>query len=370
MEKAAWQAPSSSKEISLLTEPQPLLEAGGGAALAQAIVDTIREPLLVLDNEFRVIAASRSFCHVFRNDWKDIYDRPLYKLGDGEWDIPQLRLLLENVAPEHTVMRPSEVERHFTGIGLRTILLSAREVFNPENSKTLILLAIEDVTERRGFERTTADLLQQKELLLHEMQHRVANSLQIIASIIQLKARTVQSTDIRRHLEDTHQRVMSFAAVQQQLHTSIRSEQIDISSYLSRLCKSLAASMIGDSRPVSLKVHVGRGTAPANKVLNLGLIVTELVINALKHAFVDDRAVGLIVVSYNETEAAWKLTVSDYGIGRLKGHIEKGAPGIGTNIIESLARHLDGRVEVSSASHGTTVSIIHGTFAPQLTGAN
>ena len=87
------------------------------------------------------------------------------------------------------------------------------------------------------------------------MQHRVANSLQIIASILLLKARTVQSEEIRLHLHDAHQRVMSVATVQQQLQASGLNESIEIGPYLSKLCDSLAKSMVGDRRPISIKVQ-------------------------------------------------------------------------------------------------------------------
>ena len=82
-------------------------------------------------------------------------------------------------------------------------------MFDEDGSPSAILLAIEDVTRRRETEREKDELLQQKEILLQEMQHRVANSLQIIASILLLKARTVQSEETRLHLQDAHQRVMS-----------------------------------------------------------------------------------------------------------------------------------------------------------------
>ena len=126
---------------------------------------------------------------------------------------------------------------------------------------TALLLAIEDVTQRRDAEREKDELVRQKEVLLQEMQHRVANSLQIIASILLLKARTVQSEEIRDHLRDAHQRVMSVATVQQQLHASGLNESINIGSYLSKLCESLAKSMVGERRPVSIKVEATAGTA-------------------------------------------------------------------------------------------------------------
>jgi two-component sensor histidine kinase len=136
------------------------------------------------------------------------------------------------------------------------------------------------------------------------MQHRVANSLQIIASILLLKAKTVQSEETRLHLRDAHQRVMSVATVQQQLHASGLNESIDIGSYLSNLCDCLAKSMVGDRRPISIKVHATDGRAVSSEAVSLGLIVTELVINALKHAFPSDEE-GEILVKYEAQNSGW-----------------------------------------------------------------
>ena len=211
---------------------QPFIDLDDAHPLAQAIVDTIRDPLLVLDQDLRIVTANRAFHQTFRMNCQDIQGRGL---GDGQWDIPELRLLLEDVAPQHTVMEAYEVERDFPIIGRRSMLLNAREVFNQGNSRNLILLTFEDVTYRRAAECEITELLQQKETLLQEMQHRVANSLQIIASILLLKARTVESEETRLHLRDAHQRVMSVAAVQQQLLASSHGEPIEIGPYLSRL---------------------------------------------------------------------------------------------------------------------------------------
>ena len=116
----------------------------------------------------------------------------------------------------------------FSAIGRRNMVLNARTVFYEGSGQALILLAIEDITQRRTAERGLADLLAQKETLLQEMQHRVANSLQIIASILLLKARTVQSDETRLHLQDAHRRVMSVAAVQQHLQATGHGEQFPI----------------------------------------------------------------------------------------------------------------------------------------------
>ena len=162
---------------------------------------------------------------------------------------------------------------------------------------------------------------------------------------------------------DAHQRVMSVADVQQQLLASSRGESIEIGPYLSRLCETLLASMTDDSRPISLKVQAEGGTASSAEAVSISLIVTELVINAFKHAFVGDRTAGFLVVTYEATETGWRLAVSDNGIGKPKGHLEleKTTPGLGTIIVEALAKQLDARVEVVRNPHGTTVSITHGT---------
>ena len=337
---------------------QSIKDLDDASALAQAIVDTIREPLLVLDQNLRVVSANRAFYRTFKVDSQDIHGRPVYGLGAGQWDIPELRLLLEDVGPRHAAMEAYEVEWDFPIIGRRTMLLNAREVFNQRNTEKLILLAIEDVTDRCAAERRTTELLQQKETLLQEMQHRVANSLQIIASILLLKAQTVQSEETRQHLRDAHQRVLSVATVQQQLQGSAHGEAIELGPYLSRLCETLAVSMIGDSRPISVKVEADAGTALSGDAVSIGLITTELVINALKHAFPGSGG-GEILVRYQVDEADWHLSVSDNGAGLPQDGGRRGQTGLGTTIVEALAQQLKATVEITSQSPGMTVSIVH-----------
>ena len=348
-------------------DPDPFSSIEDSRTLAQAIVDTIREPLLVLDRDLRIVAASRSFYLTFKMHRQDVQGRPIYALGNGQWDIPELRLLLDRILPQHTVMDDYEVELVFSTLGRRNMVLNARTVFYEGSGKALILLSIEDITQRRIHERGLADLLAQKETLLQEMQHRVANSLQIIASILLLKARTVQSDETRLHLHDAHRRVMSVAAVQQHLQATGHGEQFPIAPYLSRLCETLAASMIGEERPIRVEVRAGAADVSSTEAVSIGLIVAELVINALKHAFGQSSATGGIVVSYEVAKASWRLTVSDDGVGAAASGAQKATPGLGTSIVEALAKQLDGHVEISKTiPHGMTVSITHGAFPTRL----
>jgi two-component sensor histidine kinase len=325
--------------------------------LEEAIVDTVREPLLVLDQALRVVVASRSFYRAFQVTEAETQGRPFDELGNGQWRIPALRTLLEGIIPNHTTIEEYEVEHDFPAIGRRIMRLNARKVFYEGNNSTSLLVAIEDITVQRALELDRERLLGQKDLLLREMSHRVNNSLQIIASILLLKAQRVQSEDTRRHLEDAHERVMAVATVQEQLQALPYGTLIAVRDYLTRLCASLAASMIPEDQPVVLKVEADDGTVTSEQAVSIGLITTELVINGLKHAF-PGGAAGTITVTFEATAYAWRLTVSDDGVGMAKGLAE--APvrvGLGTSIVEALARQLRGQVTTDTATPGTSVSI-------------
>lgn len=341
--------------------------------LAQAIVNTIPEPLVVLDDQFRVLAASRSFYAAFKVDAQQTRNRVLYALGDGQWDIPALRVLLDTIIPERTAMDGFEVEHDFPGIGRRTMLLNARQVVRGRNATRTILLAFQDITARRLIEREkenllrrAEDLLREKGVLLQEMQHRVANSLQIIASILLLKARAVTSEETRHHLQDTHQRVMSVAEVQRHLHLAEGIDQIDVGSYLTKLCESLAVSMIAEDQPITVRVMAEAGRIGSDKAVGLGLIVTELIINAIKHGFPSSTTKGLILVTYEVDDADWKLTVSDNGIGKSTAEASKKRSGLGSAIVDALVKQLEARVEITSSAAGLSVSVTRATFTSHM----
>ena len=117
--------------------------------------------------------------------------------------------------------------------------------------------------------------------------------------------------------------------------------------------------MIGADRPVAVVVEAGAGAAVSSQAVSIGLIVTELLINAVKHAFPADRS-GKIRVGYDATGSEWRLSVSDNGVGRVSEDGQPASTGLGTSIVEALAHQLDARVEISSGPQGTTVSVVHG----------
>lgn len=129
---------------------------------ADNIIDTVRDPLIVLDSDQVVQRANRAFFQLFGSTAEEVEGRRLSDLGDGQWNIPELRQLLEQVIPAHTTVEGFEIEHSFAQIGRRTLVINARKLFRPGNNTNLLLLAIEDVTERKNAQqeilRLNADL--------------------------------------------------------------------------------------------------------------------------------------------------------------------------------------------------------------------
>lgn len=118
----------------------------------KTVVDVLREPVLILDKDFKVLAANEAFYSLFQVEQKDTEGELIYKLGNGQWNIPTLRKLLEDILPKNTFFKGFEVEHEFPFIGHHTIILNARHIHSKDKSASelfppIIMLAMEDVTE-------------------------------------------------------------------------------------------------------------------------------------------------------------------------------------------------------------------------------
>lgn len=329
-----------------------LAEAADGLALA--VIASSNAPVLLLDDGLTIIAASDTFCDTFAIDPARTAGRRLSELGGGEWGVPQLGSLLKATAAGAAEIASYEMDLARPGQLTRCLVINARKLdyFDADNVRLVVSAA--DVTNARINDKLKDDLLHEKAILLQELEHRVANSLQIIASVLMQGARKVRSEKARGQLRDARNRVMSIATMQRQLAVS-RLGDVVLRDYFTDLCDSIGASMISDHDQLTLAVKVDGSVIPADESVSLGLIVTELVINALKHAFPRHRK-GEIKVDYRSEGRAWTLSVRDTGVGMPAG--PAGAkPGLGTGIVEALSRQLGAAVRHEPAGPGTLVSI-------------
>ena len=339
-----------------MSVPMPLPNEAVNS-LAMALIESSKAPLLLLDDDIVVIGASSSFCKAFDLDPAMVAGRRLADLGAGEWDVPQLNSLLRATIGGAAEIDAYEMDLARKGQPTCRLVLSAHKLDYFDTEKVRVVLAATDVTAARLAERQKDDLVREKHILLQELQHRVANSLQIIASVLMQSARRVESDETRLHLRDAHNRVMSIATLQKQLAVT-KLTRVDLRTYLTDLCQTISASMIANPNELTLAAVVDDTSMKSDASVSIGLIVTELVINAIKHAFPADASHGRITVSFAADEGGWLLSVSDNGTGMPAGR-KRAKPGLGTAIVDALSKQLDASVTMRQTNPGTRVEIRH-----------
>jgi two-component sensor histidine kinase len=333
------------------------LRPDAAASLALALIQSSQAPLLVLDDRFVVISASATFCRAFGIDPSSTDGTALANIGNGEWDVPQLHSLLRATLASNAAVDSYEMNLVRDGHETACVSINAQRLDIGAGQQPMIAVTVTDLTSARLAAKLKDELLQEKQVLLQELQHRVANSLQIIASVLMQSARRVQSEETRTHLYSAHNRVMSIATLQKQLAIT-SNDKVELRPYLKELCASIGASMIEDDGRISLSSNADDSKATANVSVSLGLIVTELVINALKHAFPGASQAGSVTVDYAAKGQGWTLSVEDDGVG-IEGGDGAGTPGLGTGIVDALAKQLGASVTTTDSQPGTKVSVVH-----------
>ncbi|MHB8528641.1 MAG: sensor histidine kinase [Caulobacteraceae bacterium] len=335
-------------DLSTPLDPQAAL------SLALAVVAHSNAPLLLLDGELKVVEASGSFCRAFDIDAASIRGRPFRDLGSGEWDLPDLVSTLETAVRTHSEIRAYEMKLAREGREPRHLVLNGDRLDYADETNARLILAISDITEARLSEQFMDNLLREKAILLEKIQRRVANSLQVIAAVLLQFARGAQLGESPGGVPTANPALKPIADVQQHLLVTTLGD-VPLRPYLTDLCRSLGASMIRDHAQLSLDVSVDESVAEADESVSLGLIVTELVINALRHAFPGHRT-GRILVDYRSAGPHWTLSVSDNGVGLPPGRV---TPRLGSTIVEALARRLHARIQIGDAHPGMIVSVAH-----------
>lgn len=320
-------------------------------------------PLLLINEQLVVQAASDTFCRGFDLAAEKVVGTQFLALGNGEWNKPQLRSLLEATASGRADIDAYEFALKRKGNPDRALILHAHTLDELSDDHLWLVVAILDITVIRDAElalraarQENEALVREKQVLLQEQNHRVANSLQIIASILMQRVRSVQSEEARNHLQDAHHRVMSVATLQRLL-ASTASGEVQLRPYLTELCASIGASMIANPDNLMLNVSADDTVMSSDRSTSLGLIITELVINALKHAFPNVAQQHChIDVSFAASPSGWVLTVSDNGCGLPDNHADA-KPGLGTGIVNALAGQLGATVDLTDNNPGTRVTI-------------
>lgn len=230
-----------------------------------------------------------------------------------------------------------------------------------EGYMTLLLTAIDHAVDnvrlnraRAQAEREIQAARERAEMLLGEVNHRVANSLAMVAALVGLQANAVEDPEAKRALAETQARIQAIAGVHRHLYTSDDVRSVQVADYLGSLIGELETTMQADGRTASIRLDVGAFPLPTEKVASLGVIVTELVTNALKYAYAG-REPGEVRVRMSRKGGAVELLVEDDGIG-WTGTGKPQGTGLGSRIVKAMALSLEANVRYGEGP-GTSVLV-------------
>jgi PAS domain S-box-containing protein len=285
-----------------------------------------------------------------------VVPRPVISIYDNMHpdDVPVARQLFEKLVrdPGVGVERDIEIRKRHEDGSWRWLQVTASNLLDNPAVRGVVLNA-RDVTTRRlaeeALQKTEQELrssLREKEVLLQEIHHRVKNNLQVISSLINLQMRRLKDTSSREALEECQHRVLAIALIHEKLYRSKGLDSVPLSDYVSSLAGGIFETSKVEASAVSLQIAVADMALPVDKTIPCGLILNELITNALKHAFVGGRRGSICISMERLNDDRLKLVVADNGVGLPAGLDIRRCPSLGLQLVNTLAAQLHAQLEV------------------------
>ncbi|MFZ2467940.1 MAG: histidine kinase dimerization/phosphoacceptor domain -containing protein [Parvibaculum sedimenti] len=329
--------------------------------------------LLSADGRFTVMAASDRQLALMRAARADVIGKPFIELLPADANVElaaafrKVRRSLERAlatgeaetltAGKYEIVLPEE---EGGGIDERYWNPRIQPVFGGDGRMACIVLKLRDVTEpiRRerelALERALAErekMLVQKDILFREVSHRIKNSLQLVVSILNLQATAANDERIRSHLESAASRVAAITSVHERFFRTESHTAVEMSSYLRELCADIASSANNGSARWNFDVEAEALELPVDIAVPLALIVNELIINVLKHAY--PGGAGPIRIALRAAEGELKLSIEDEG----EVVFDRSRTGLGSRLVNALAQQIRGEIERTELAPGYRVEL-------------
>ncbi len=298
---------------------------------SESIINTVREPLIVLDQDLRVVSVSRSFYEFFKVKPEETMGQLIYDLGNKQWDIPKLRELLETVLPKQTTFDDYEVEHDFATIGRRIMLLNARQIEQARGKEKILLLAFENITERRAIEdrlaqakKAAEQAAKAKSDFLANMSHEIRTPLNGIIGLNNLMLKTSLTPLQQDYMMKSQQSSNALLSVINDIldYSKIEAGKLEfeekafsIETVLRNVSDLFEYAIMKKSLEIHIDIHPDTPQVLRGDSLRLGQVFNNLVGNAVKFTETGDITIRVEPLSQTETHVQLQCSVSDTGIG-------------------------------------------------------
>ncbi|MBC7946348.1 MAG: GHKL domain-containing protein [Chitinophagaceae bacterium] len=338
-------------------------------AFAESVINTVREPLISLDQDLRVVTANHSFYETFKVTPETTIGQFIYDLGDRQWDIPKLRVLFEDILPNDTVFNDYEVEHEFQGIGRKTILLNARQIFRENIGSHIILLAMEDITERKLAEKKLQDKNTELERFTYTVSHDLKSPLMTIQTYAGMITQNLETGKYGRAQDDLKRIENATAKMTLLINDLLKLSQIGIMMNdptpvdMNLLVMDCLAQLAGPLKQklveVVLQPHLPTLLGDSQR---LTAVLQNLIENSIK--YMGDQAAPRIEVGTRQEGEEIVFFVSDNGAGIDPLHHEtifglfnkldtkSQGSGVGLALVKRIVEVHGGRVWVESEGVG------------------
>ena len=315
--------------------------------ITQSIVDTIRDPLVVLEEDMTILMASKAFLTMFAIAETQAQGLRFFELGQPQWDVPALRNLMDKVFSENKPIESFEIADDFPGLGHRIFNLNARKISRPGNHSHRMLLVFEDITDRKQRELDA-------QILTNEISHRIKNNLQLIIGLIAYEARSTGLPSVQGYIA-MQGRIGAIAQLYDLISQSSHGQAVAVDAYLREIAKAMSASLLGHTSDITIEVKAEALHIDPDRAVPFGLLVNELATNAIKHAFPGGS--GRIVLGVEKIGDQIELIVADDGVGMKVKDLAKVPEKRGSDYVAIFVRQLGGTIVPSEAAKGTIVRI-------------
>ncbi|WP_428568295.1 MAG: PAS domain S-box protein [Solidesulfovibrio sp. DCME] len=312
------------------------------------ILETIPDPVFVKDSDHRFVTVNGALCAMLGQPAAAIIgkaDKDFVPAEEAEVFIARDRLVLETGKDD--IYEEGMTDQ----LGVKHIFVTRKGLFVDASGARFIVGVIRDVTEDKAKEQRLRDSLLEKEVLLKEVHHRVKNNLQVISSLLYLQKDTIEDPAVQIIFEESRNRISSMALIHEELYRSGDLARVDLKEYLERLTPKLIQSLRGE-RTIGFALELEECRVPVDKAIPFGLIVNELVTNAVKHAFTG-RASGNVRVAVTREADLVRAVVEDDGVGLGDDFHPDTVKSLGMQLVVQLTRQLRGALSFGSSTAGT-----------------